>query len=62
MINQIASVGARKRGKKVYELARGDFADHTKWNKGINRALRFMKDRKKCPTRHGLIKGIQKKK
>ena len=62
IVDQIASVGNRMRGKKVCELARGDLADHNKWNKGISRALKFMKDKKKCPTRNVLILGIQKKK
>ena len=40
----------------------GDLADHSQWNKGIRKALKFMKDRKLCPTSNPLISKIQKKK
>lgn len=62
LVNQIASVGPRKRGRKAYEVVRGDLSDHTYVNKGIERALKFMKNKKKCPTRSLLVGKIQKKK
>ena len=61
LVNQIASVGARKRGKLAHELARCDLADHGYWNKGIQRALKFMMDKKKCPTRNPIIGAVQKR-
>ena len=62
LVDQIASVGARKRGKLAHELVRGDLADHVYWNKGIQRALKFMMDKKKCPTRNPIIGAVQKRK
>ena len=63
LVDQIASVGARKRGKLAHELVRGDLADHVHvyWNKGIQRALKFMMDKKKCPTRNPIIGAVQKR-
>ena len=59
---QIASTSTRARGRHVGDLVHGDLADHTNWDAGIKSALRFMKDRTKCPTRCALVSAIQKKK
>lgn len=61
MAGQICNVSKRKRGRGICKLVQGDLDDHTKWNAGIQRALKWMKSREKCPTISPLIKKIQKK-
>ena len=61
--NQIAGVEKRTRGRYSdgHPLVQGDLSDHGEWNMGIHKALKFMQDRKACPTRSILISAIQKK-
>ena len=40
----------------------GDLEDHTHWDAGIRKALKFMTDRTRCPTSAPLVSAIQKKK
>ena len=39
----------------------GEFKDHSEWNMGIHKTLKFMKSRTMCPTRSVLVSAIQKK-
>jgi len=58
---QVANVATRTRGWNRGKQ-RGDIDDHTQWDAGIGTALRFMKNRSKCPTRSPMVLPIQKKK
>jgi hypothetical protein len=62
IVGFIAKVSTRDKGHYAGEKVRGDLPDHNEWKEGIDRALRFMRDRKKCPTHAPLISAIQKKK
>ena len=63
MVDQICGVAPRDKGHGADgQLHQGELVDHTEWNMGIHKALKFMKDRVACPTRSTLVSGIQKKK
>ena len=58
---EIAGVTVRERGHRTHREVQGDLRDRSEWNQGIHKALKFIKDRKQCPTVHPLISAIQKK-
>ena len=58
---QVANVKRRSKGRGVEGFIQGDLDDHTNWNAGIRKALKFMKSPDKCPTKAKIIKRIQKK-
>lgn len=51
----------QSRGHRTHREVQGDLRDRSEWNQGIHKALKFIKDRKQCPTVHPLISAIQKK-
>ena len=59
--DKIAGVAVRERGHRTHREVQGDLRDRSEWNQGIHKALKFIKDRKQCPTVHPLISAIQKK-
>ena len=59
--DKIAGVAVRERGHRTHREVQGDLRDRSEWNQGIHKALKFIKDRKQCPTVHPFISAIQKK-
>ena len=57
----MASVGPRTKGRGMDGLVHGDLEDHTNWNLGIRKALKFMQSPITCPTQERVILRIQRK-
>jgi len=63
-LDDIAKVEVPCRGhhKARNELTYGAMSDHEHWVSGINSALTFMQDRKRCPTTNPDVRNIQLRK
>ena len=58
--DQVASADVRAKGRGTGTVVQGDLENHTMWNAGIKRSLKFMKSRARCPTRSPIVKRIQR--
>ena len=59
---QICGVAPHTRGHRANgQLVQGEFEDHTAWNTGISKALKWMHSHKECRSTDPLITTFQKK-
>ena len=60
--NQICGTKRRTRGHHASgQHVQGELRDRSDWNRGISKAMKFIKNREACPTRSLLILGIQRR-